>query len=1087
MRKKITPIISVIFLFISCQSEPTHTKGGSPSGSSPSIFTELSASKTGIDFTNQLTPTPAFNILEYLYYYNGGGVAVGDLNNDGLEEVFLTANQSPDKLFVNEGDLKFKNITEESGISSMDSWSSGVTIDDVNGDGLLDIYVCKVSPISDNKTHNLLYINQGNLTFKESAEEYGLNFSGYSTNASFFDYDGDGDLDVYLLNHSIHSVRSYGKIERRKVRDDLAGDRLYENQLNEGSGKFVEVTEAAGIYSSALGYGLGILTEDFNQDGKTDIYVGNDFHENDFLYINNGDKTFTESFNKFFQHTSKFTMGVDAADLNDDGRVDIFTTDMLPFDKEVALKSGGEDTDQIFKIRKEFGFEDQYARNHLQIQNPDHHYSDLALMTDTYATDWSWSCLLQDFDNNGLKDIFITNGIVNRPNDLDYINFINQQADFINKGLSKDGLATVMKNMPSDPLRNILFRQKKSMEFSKIKNSFVGNPGFSNGAAYADFDQDGDLDILVNNINEPASLLENKVGNQQNYISFKLVDKLSNHTVKGAKVLLNTENEIKVNTLINTRGYQSSSTHQLYFGLGETDQIEKVSVIWPDGKESVFTDLKINQLHVLEKVAALPDYSYPEVVAEKIITAPFNKHAENNFEDYNVDKLIPELLSSEGPAVVYADFNQDGIKDMFRGGARFQPSEIYVGTGKSFKKIKNQAFDRDAKYEDVDAAALDFDGDGDLDLYVVSGGNEHKVQSKELEDRLYLNDGKGNLKRLPLSLPHTNGGSIATGDFDGDGFDDLFIGGRSIPGFYGLAPFSYILRNKGGFGLELVKKERYGMITDSKWADYDQDGDLDLIYCGDWTPISVLENTGARNFKFRSADLGLINTGGLWNSIYLHDFNEDGRLDILAGNAGANFKWKASPEAPVKLFVGDFDENEQPEPIIFNSYFGKNTSFAGLDKLKTQLPGVRKQFQSYADFSTIEKIEDLEIYKVDNEADRRELRELRSMLFLSNGEKYESIPLPNQAQWSSIQDMIVTESNEIIFVGNHDGYLTEFGKSAANSGGKFSGFDSENSIFGKYTPLNLPSGANTRKIVPLDNDSYFIVVNNEEGYFLGRD
>jgi len=1084
MRKKITTIISVFLLFVGCQSDTPQNQEKETSENSPTIFNELKATATGIDFTNQLTPTPALNILEYLYYYNGGGVAVGDLNNDGLEDVFLTANQSADKLFLNQGGLKFKDITIKSGIDSLKSWSSGVAMDDVNGDGLLDIYVCKVSPLSETKTHNLLYINQGDLTFKESAVAYGLDFSGYSTNASFFDYDGDGDLDVYLLNHSVHSVRSYGKIDRRKVRDDLAGDRLYENQLNEATGKFVEVTTKAGIYSSALGYGLGVAIEDFNQDGKLDIYVGNDFHENDFLYLNNGDKTFTESFNKFFSHSSKFTMGVDVADLNNDGRLDLFTTDMLPYDKKVAMKSGGEDTDQIFKIREEFGFEDQYARNHLQILNSDQHYSDIALKTNTYATDWSWSCLLQDFDNNGLKDIFVTNGIVNRPNDLDYINYINQQAEFIQNGLSMEGLATVMKNMPSDPLKNILFRQETPLRFSKISNSFIGSPGFSNGAAYADFDQDGDLDILVNNINEEASLMENKVGNQQNYISFKLVDKLTNQSVKGAKIRIISNNEIKQTTLQTTRGYQSSSTHQVYFGLGNINTLDTVQVIWPDSKTAVFTDLKINQLHVVEKAEILPSFLYSKRANAIVTEATFSKHHENNFDDFNVDKLIPELLSREGPAVVYADFNQDGIKDMFRGGAQFQAAEIYLGTGKSFKKLKNETFERDAKYEDVDATTIDFDGDGDLDLYVVSGGNVQKELSKELEDRLYLNDGKGNLKRIPMSLPHTNGGSIATGDFDGDGFEDLFIGGRSIPGFYGLSPFSFILRNKGGFGIEMVKKERYGMITDSKWADYDQDGDLDLILCGDWMPISILENRGNGELVYRSKELGLLNTGGLWNCIYLHDFNGDGRLDILAGNAGENFKWKASPEEPIKMFVGDFDENEQPEPIIFSSFFGENMPFAGLDKLKTQVPGLRKQFQRYADFSAVEKIEDLKIFDPKKMADQREIRELRSMLFLSDGEKFRGIPLPDKAQWSSIQDFTVTELNEIIFIGNHHEFLTEFGKSMGNSGGKIAGFDSENNVFKKYSSLGLPAGTNTRKIIPLEFGGYYVAVNNGIGFFL---
>ncbi len=1079
--KKINILFLLSLLVFSCQKDQVKET------STSTLFAEKSSKDSGLNFSNELRPVVGKNILEYLYYYNGGGVAVGDINNDGLEDVILTANESKDKLFLNKGNLQFEDITDKSGISALINWSSGVTMDDVNGDGLLDIYICKVAPISGDETHNLLYLNNGDATFTESAKKYGLAFSGFTTQASFFDYDKDGDLDVYLLNHSVHSVRSYGKVSKRNEKDPLSGDRLLENKINEAEGKFVDVTEQAGIYSSALGYGLGIMTADLNNDGWEDIYIGNDFHENDYVYINNGDKTFKESMQSLLNHCSKFTMGVDVADMNDDGLLDIFTTDMLPYDEEVALKSGGEDTDQVFKIRKDLGFEDQYARNHFQLQLPGTQFSDIALMTNTYASDWSWSVLLQDFDNNGLDDIFISNGIVKRPNDLDYISFVNERSVNPNKSLNQTELDQFLDKMPAQKLKNILFLQKEDLKFSNISESKVGKPTFSNGAAYADFDKDGDLDMIVNNINDQASLYENTTNNStSNFIALELKSNTPSETLKGTMVELFSGAKSKKRFYTTTRGYQASSTHYIHFGLGNENSIDSLVIVWPDLNKQIVKGLDINKYHVIEKVEQTNPFQFSPISNDSgDLTVLQFKHEENVFQDYNADKMIPELLSREGPAVVYEDFNQDGKKDLFFGGARYQIPRLYIQGPKGFEIQKTSPdFRRDAKYEDVDAAAIDFDKDGDMDLYVVSGGNDEKELDKRLEDRLYLNDGKGNLKRVPMSLPHTNGSTVAVGDFDKDGYDDLFIGARSIPAFYGLTPFSFVLRNNQGFGVEIVKKERYGMLTHSEWADIDGDDDLDLVMCGDWVDISILENQGNGKFELKSNSLGLGETSGLWNSFYLKDLNADGQLDIIAANAGANFKWKASKEYPVKLFVLDMDKNGQPEPLIFHHYFSRYMPFMSLDELKAQVPIVRKQFTNYTKYSAVQNVTDIEMINPDSIVERKQLIELRSMVYLSQDGKYVGKPLPVEAQLSTIQGFAMDENGKLLFVGNHHDYLTELGKSTANSGGSFEKFNTSTGNFKNYQPLSLPHKLNTRSIIPIGLDEYLISCNNSVLYIL---
>lgn len=1050
------------------------------------IFSVKSSKDSGINFSNTLKESDKLNIVEYLYYYNGGGVAVGDINNDGLEDIYFAGNEVNDQLYLNKGGLKFENITEKAGIKAISTWSTGVNIDDVNGDGYKDIYICKVSMYNSNpQEHNLLYINQKDGTFKELSKEYGLAFKGFSTQAALFDYDRDGDLDMYLLNQNIHSINSYGTIEKRKEKDQYAGDKLFENRLKEEN-KFVDVTEKAGIYSSPLGYGLGVVAGDVNNDGWTDLYIGNDFHENDYLYINNGNKTFSEVSSSAFAHTTQFSMGVDIADMNKDGYPDIFSSDMLPYDPSVSLVSAGEDSDMIKNIKKDFGFHPQSARNHFQINQKDGSFADVAYVTETFATDWSWSVLMQDFNNDTECDIFITNGIVKRPNNLDYINFLNQY-DTKNPGQTKERTKKLIEKMPSEPLSNILFINKGELKFTKVTESAISKPDFSTGAAYADFDRDGDLDVVVNSINQTSAIYENNT-KDSDYITFELVN-ADNNTNKGSKVMLYTNNGLLYRELQTTRGFQSASTSDVFFGLKKNIKIDSVIIVWPDNTAQRAENFTLNKRNKIVKAdrKALRQYipnASPTLYNLSILPI---KHEENTYSDENSEKLIPERLSYEGPALIIADLNNDGIDDIFAGGARDQEPRLYLGTNNGqYNLVSNSDFLKDARYEDVDAALIDFDGDGDKDIYVVSGGGDAKELDKLLEDRIYLNNGKGVFKRIPISLPHTNGSCVAIGDYDNDGFEDIFVGARSIPGSYGLSPYSFILRNLNGQGVEIAYKERYGMITDGEWVDLDGDKDLDLIMCGDWQSLMVMENDGKGGLAESTNKLGIDKVIGLWNTVAFFDFNKDGKMDILAGNAGLNHKWKASESQPVKMYVGDFDGNGATEPIIFYYYFSRYMPYASLPLLATQMPVLKKKFSSYESFKGVKDIVELfDDYK-DKIVEEKMINEMRSGVFVSTATGYNFVPLADIDQWSDIKSFCQNASGDIIYVGNNHEYSAENGKSSSNPGRIIGKYDEAKKRFGPGTKLNLPISLNPRKVVKTKKEQFVIATNNDNYYLLEK-
>ena len=1027
----------------------------------PQLFELLPPERTGVTFANRLPDDTAFNILSYMYYYDGGGVAVGDINNDGLPDLYFTANIGPNRLYLNKGDYRFEDITDRAGVADSEGWKTGVTMADVNGDGYVDIYVSAVDHLGMHG-RNVLYINNGDGTFTDRTKEYGLDFAGYSTQALFFDYDGDGDLDMYLLTHSPHPERAAGPHPQGGPHAGT-GDRLYRND----GGHFVDVSDRAGIHRGAARYGLGVVASDLNSDGCPDLYVANDFQEDDFLYVNNCDGTFTESIATAVGHTSHASMGVDAADFNNDGRPDLVVLDMLPEQEKILKTSANAESFDVYVQKLEAGYHPQYARNTLQLNRGvvggTLRFSEIGYLAGVYATDWSWAPLFADLDNDGYKDLFITSGIYHRPNDLDYLTYVANpvvQASLVEGtgGLSR----TLIRKMPQVPVTNYAYHNNADLTFTNAAEAWgLSQPGFSNGAAYVDLNNSGALDLVVNRLNAPAAIYRNHAreitGNH--YLQVVLQGSGANTAGIGAKVVLKQGGRggtVQTLEQFPTRGFQSSVDPRLHFGLGQSTHIDSLIVVWPDRRHQVLTDVPVDRtvtlsqrdadrsppLPPLPPLPSLPPFS--DVTDQLAIDF---KHKENAFYDYHREPLIPHLLSTEGPALAIGDVNGDGLDDIYVGGAKWQAGRLFVQQPNgTFRLSPEPAFQADSLSEDVDAVFFDANGDGHPDLYVVSGGNEFWGDDAALQDRLYLNDGHGHFHRDSLALPRfsESGSCVVPGDFNGDGHLDLFVGRRVVARRYGLAPRSYLLENDGTGHFRDVTLEKApalaeaGMVTTAAWVDYDHDGRLDLIVTGEWMPVRVFHQENGR-FVDRTREAGLAGTEGWWNSVTVADLNGDGRPDLVLGNLGLNSYLRASPTEPARLYVADFGHNGTLEQILTFYKHGVSYPVAGRDELIGLIPRLRKKYASHADFGA-SRIEDIFTASELEHATVREAQVFASSVALNNGNGTFTLqPLPVEAQFAPIRAVLVDDFDgdgrpDLLVGGNLYGVPPVFGRYDASYG-----------------------------------------------------
>ncbi|MBL7871406.1 MAG: VCBS repeat-containing protein [Cyclobacteriaceae bacterium] len=1039
---------------------------------SESLFIELPSDKTGITFKNEVIQSGDNHVLNYGYFFNGGGVAVGDINNDGLVDIYFTANQGSNKLYLNKGNFQFDDITETAKVASKEGWKTGVTMTDVDLDGWVDIYVCRSAMNDSTLRENLLYINNKDLTFTERGAEFGVNDNSYSTHSVFFDYDNDSDLDLFVLNHSVQRYAGFSKLltSFKKQKGDKFGSKLYNNV----GGKFIEVTEKAGMISNVLSFGLGLAVSDLNGDGFIDLYISNDFNEEDYLYMNNGDGTFKNTIKEATDHVSLFSMGSDIADMNNDGYPDIYTLDMLPASNERIKLSSGDDNYDKYQLLMDAGFHQQTMRNMLQLNNGDGTFSEIGQLAGISNTDWSWAALFTDFDGDGWKDLYVSNGYEKDYTNMQFLKYtVDEQLKSRQTGAPID-LGNILSNMPSINEGNFLFMNNRNLTFTnKTVEWGITTKNKSNGAAYADLDNDGDLDLVVNAMNATALIYKNTIADagKAHFVKVDLLKNNPGSNVVGTKVIAYSKETTQYLEFSVVHGYESSMIGPLTFGLGNATQFDSVKIIWPDQKEIVLKDVKEGEVS--------PSYNqskaYPRNGSEPVV--PYFKdvtlinwvHTPAAVNDFKRQLLLPRMYSYTGPKMAVGDVNGDKLDDVFICGPKGQSASLFLQNKNGTFKESKTLFGIDKDFQDEFALFFDADGDGDLDLYVVSGGYLFETNDPLLQDRLYRNDGHGNFKRDISSLPHeTQAGSVVTSlDIDGDADLDLFVGGRIVPGQYPTSPQSYLLINDGkGTFIDQTKElapglSRAGMVCDAHALDLDKDGFMDLLIAGEWMPVQIWMNRNGKLMNETNKWFPFKNNGW-WNTLEVNDFDNDGDLDIVAGNAGTNNQFGITENYPAMLVVKDFNDDNQVDPFFCYFINGKSYPYASRDEALGQVSFLKSRFPDYrsyanatlADIFTAQELKDTLVLKAN---------EIRTCYFENKGQRFEKKELPIQSQWSPVYSIVSIDVNrdglkDLIMGGNESLVRVRLGRNSANRGMVF--LNKGNNLFeflpNNKTGINLP-------------------------------
>jgi enediyne biosynthesis protein E4 len=1043
------------------------------------LFTLLDSSQTGINFANNLPYTEELNTYTYRNFYNGGGVALGDVNNDGLLDVYITGNLEDNKLYINKGDFKFEDVTSKAGVACSNVWSTGATMVDINGDGWLDIYVCKGGPPGGSNRHNELFINNGDLTFMEQSKDYGLDILGLSIHSAFFDFDRDGDLDAYILNNSLRSVGGFDLVEGQRNTPDPEGNKFMRND----NGKFVNVASELGIYTSNIGYGLGITLSDFNSDGWTDIFISNDFFEKDYLYLNLEGKRFKEVGSESFGSMSMGSMGADAADLDNDLLPDLFVTEMLPVSQVRKKTKNQYETWDKYRAAVQKGYHHQYSRNALQKNLGNGQFFELSRFAGVEASEWSWAALIQDFDNDGLKDIFVSNGLYKDLLDRDYLNFYANDYNVQQRVAAnqQNVITQLVDSMPSEPLVNAFYRNKGNFEFENVAHEIgLEQKTFSNGSAYGDLDNDGDLDLVVNNANMPFYIYRNNTDTLKNrFIKFNLKGDDKNRFAIGAKIMIKYEGGHAMVEQFGARGFESSVIDKVHFGVGGTKVINEATINWPNGKQTVLKNLTTNKTYLVDQKTALLSTSLNSKVAQGIQyeeSVPFI-HQESDINLFSRERLLTEMPGFNGPGIAVGDINRDGSDDIFCGGGRGQKSVLYLSTNSSSKWIIDSiSFQADMSSEVVDAVFFDADQDGDLDLYCAHGGRSISSFSSELNDILYINDGKGKLIKKPnfVNFPKPIATSQVTpADLNNDSKIDLVITEAFKDDVYGIPGSVHLLINKGSGNFEYRLPKSMldiGMITSSAVADIDQDGKNDIVLAGKWMPITVIKNDGS---LFESSKQEIIpNSAGLWNTIISVDVDFDGDMDLVAGNEGFNSHFKKEDI----LLINDFDGNGTAEQLIFRKENGKYFPIHDCDEMFSQIPSLKKRFLFYRKFAaaTLDEIFDKEVIK---QSIRYQLDELKTSMFINERGKFSLTPFPNAIQYSSVHT-VYNQGQNLYFGGNTFRVKPQFGRLDASMGWLLK-YENEGKKLKFFNPQNLGLQGELRKIRKFNNSIIFAANNGK--------